>query len=492
MMTFPFLLTLILVPFLSALLVATRSSARDAQRLGGLLSLLILAFSGALFARYHLSGVEDFQESPLALPGGLALLGIDHLSAVLLPFVSLLTLAAIVGGPRREMTPGSIARLLVAEGSYLGLFLALDLRLFALFWVGVLLPIFLELRTQEDLSARRQATRLFVIFPLLGSLPLLVALSLMYKGGLEEGLVHPFSVQELLRRGLPASVETATFGLLWLSILVRAGIAPFHSWLPALFERGAFWVVLMMGTLKPGLYLLMRLSWRMLPHASERWLNALLVLGLATALYGALLGLGQKTLRGLVGALAVSHGGLILAGLCSHTVEGQTGGLTQWLAIGASMAGLSLAVWALEARLGSTAPEPLGGIAHRAPALSFCFLVFGLTALGLPGTLTFIGEDLLLHGLLASHALSPVVLALALALNAATVMRAYTRTFLGRARSTFEIHDLTRRERLAAVGLVLLLITGSLLPGTLVREESKVIDRSVGHRVEEPRDLVPR
>jgi NADH-quinone oxidoreductase subunit M len=227
------------------------------------------------------------------------------------------------------------------------------------------------------------------------------------------------------------------------------------------------------------LFLLLRLSWRLLPHASERWLGGLMALGLVTMLYGALLGLGQRTLRGLVGALAVSHSGLILAGLCSGTAEGKAGGLTQWLAIGASMAGLSLAVWALEARLGSSRVEPLGGIAGRAPALSACFLFFGLTALGLPGTLTFLGEDLLLHGLLASHPACPVALAVALALNAASVFRAYSRSFLGPPRGSFEIEDLSRRERLAAAGLAVLLVAGGLAPGALVREESRAIDRSL-------------
>jgi NADH-quinone oxidoreductase subunit M len=473
------LLGVVLVPFGGAWLAATRRGSREAQWAGGFVTLAVLLLSVGLWAGYHLSGLDGFLEAPLRLPGGLALFGVDHLSAVLLPFVALLAAAAVLGGPRAELSPGAVGRLLAAEGAYLGLFLSLDLRLFALFWVGALAPIFLELRAHPDPSVRRRTTRFFVLFPVLGSLPLLGALLLMHRGGLQEGLAHPFAVQELLRRGLPQGIESLTFGLLWASILMRVGVAPLHSWLPELFERGSLWVALMMGALKPGLFLLLRLSWRLLPHASERWLGALMVLGLATTLYGALLGLGQRTLRGLVGALAVSHSGLILAGLCSGTAEGKAGGLTQWLAIGASMAGLSVAVWSLEARLGSSRVDDLGGIVNRAPALSFCFLFFGLAALGLPGTLTFLGEDLLLHGLLASHPASPVALAAALALNAASVFRAYSRAFLGKPRSLFEVEDLSRRERLAAAGLAVLLVMGGLIPGTLVKEESRVIDRSL-------------
>lgn len=473
------LLLFLLLPLLLAPLVASRPTLRGAQRLASAGALLELLGSGLIFARYRLSGADGFATDPLARLAGAPLLGVDHLTIVLLPFVSLLTLAAIVGGPRRELSPASLGRILLAQASYLGIFLALDLRVFALAWVGALAPVFFELRGLPDPEARRRASRLFVLFPLVGSLPLLAALFLMHAGGAEEGLPHPFSIPELLRRGLPAAIETPTFALLWVTILVRAGVAPLHSWLPSLFERGPFWVALLMGSLKPGLYLLLRLSWRLLPHASERWLGVLLALGLFTSLYGALLGLGQRSLRGLLGALAVSNGGLMLAGLCSRSIEGETGGLTQWLAIGTAMAGLSLVVWALEARVGTSDPAHLGGIAHRAPALSFCFLLFGLIALGLPGSLSFIGEDLLLHGILSSHLASPLVLALASVLNASAVMRAFTRSFLGRARGDFEVIDLVPRERFAAVGLVLLLVVGSLLPGTLVREESQAVDSDI-------------
>lgn len=477
----PLLSLLVVIPLLLAPVVAQQPTTRKAQQYAAWGTLLTLGLAGALFFFYHASGFDGFWVDPVTLPGGLPMLGADHLTVVLLPFVALLTLAAAVGGPRGELSPSTIARLLLAEGSYMGLFSSLDLRLLALFWVGALVPVYLELRGLPDREARRRTSRLFFIFPLAGSMPLLAAIFLMHQGAVQEGLAHPFSIPELLRRGLPASTETAAFALLWVSILVRAGVFPLHSWLPALFERGPFWVALLMGSLKPGLYLLLRLSWRMLPHASERWLGVLLALGLFSAVYGALLGLGQRSLRGLVGSLAVSHGGLMLAGLCSRSVEGETGGLTQWLAIGASMAGLSLVVWALEARTGTSSPDKLGGIAYRAPALSFSFLLFGLIALGLPGTLSFIGEDLLLHGILSSHMLSPVVLALASVLNAVAVMRAFTRAFLGRARGLFEITDLLRRERLAVVGLVLLLMAGSLMPGTLVREESQAIDSDLVH-----------
>lgn len=473
---------MILLPLLLAPVVGTRSSTRVAQRLAAAVALATLLGSGALFALYHLSGVDGFLTDPLTQVGGMPMLGLDHLSAVLLPFVSLLAVAAAMGAPRGELSPASLGRLLATQGSYVGLFLALDLRLFAFFWVSALAPIYLELRKLPDHETRRRTSRMFMLFPMASSLPLLASLFLMHQGGSQEGLAHPFSIPELLRRGLPIATETATFGLLWVTILVRAGVAPMHSWLPSLFERAPFWVALMMGSLKPGLYLLLRLSWRLLPHASERWLGVLTVVGLGTALYGALLGLGQRSLRGLVGALAVSNGGLMLAGLCSRSIEGETGGLTQWIAIGAAMAGLSLVVWALEARTGTSSPDDLGGIANRAPALSFCFLLFGLIALGLPGTLSFIGEDLLLHGGVSTHPAHPVVLALASVLNACAVMRAYTRTFLGRARSTFEITDLLPRERFAAMGLVALLVIGSLIPGTLVREESKAIDSDIVHR----------
>ena len=172
-------------------------------------------------------------------------------------------------------------------------------------------------------------------------------------------------------------------------------------------------------------------------------------LAIATALYVAIRALTENSPRRLLAFLALSQSACILAGLESRTAEGITGALVHWFVVTVSTMGLFGILRLLEVRFGEnlTASKHLG-LAEHAPRLAVLFAVFGLALVGLPGTLSFCSQDLLIHGTLESHPLTGLLLPIATAMNAVSVFRLFTRLFLGKRRTGFTVMaDALPRER---------------------------------------------
>jgi NADH-quinone oxidoreductase subunit M len=206
------------------------------------------------------------------------------------------------------------------------------------------------------------------------------------------------------------------------------------------------------------------------PNAARDLFPLLSYLALATALYVAIRALTENSPRRLLAYLALSQSACILAGLESGTTEGVTGALVHWIVVTVSTMGLFGIVRLLEVRFGEnlTAGRHLG-LAEHAPRLAVFFIVFGLALVGLPGTLSFCSQDLLIHGTLASHPQTGLLLPIATALNAISVFRLFTRLFLGRRRTGFTVMaDALPRERWILAAGVSFVVLGGLFPNAIV------------------------
>ena len=193
-------------------------------------------------------------------------------------------------------------------------------------------------------------------------------------------------------------------------------------------------------------------------------------LAIATALYVAIRALAENSPRRLLAFLALSQSACILAGLESRTAEGITGALVHWFVVTVSTMGLFGILRLLEVRFGEnlTASRYLG-LAEHAPRLAVSFAVFGLALVGLPGTLSFCSQDLLIHGTLMSHPVTGLLLPIATAINAVSVFRLFARLFLGKRRTGFTLMaDALPRERwILSVGM-LFVVLGGLFPNAIV------------------------
>ena len=225
-----------------------------------------------------------------------------------------------------------------------------------------------------------------------------------------------------------------------------------------------------------GAYLLLRLGLTLFDHELEAALPVIADLALVTAAFAALLGLVAEGSRRRLGFVVLSQLAFVLVGLQSGSMEGIAGGLVVWVVSALAITGLLLATRAVEERVGSDfGVVAFLGLGQSAPRLATFSIVCALSLIGLPGTLGFCGEDLLLHGVLEEHPYIGLALPLATAMNAITLYRLFSSFFLGRRHSSAAIAgDALPRERPVLAAIVVVLVGTGLSPRavTSVREDT--------------------
>ena len=308
---------------------------------------------------------------------------------------------------------------------------------------------------------------------LLSSIALALAIALIVANG------HAISIDSLKGRS-PGGM--AAFGLLVMAVIFRKGICPAHAWVADAAEGGPAIPTALLLNGHFGALLVAKLIVPLFPHTARNLFPVLSYLAIATALYVAIRALTENSPRRLLAFLALSQSACILAGLESRTAEGITGALVHWFVVTVSTMGLFGILRLLEVRFGEnlTASRHLG-LAEHAPRLAVFFAVFGLALVGLPGTLSFCSQDLLIHGTLTSHPLTGLLLPIATAMNAVSVFRLFTRLFLGKRRTGFTVMaDALPRERWILTAGVLFVVLGGLFPSVIVAQRSTdVVEQTI-------------
>jgi NADH-quinone oxidoreductase subunit M len=382
----------------------------------------------------------------------------ESLVETLMVLFSCLTLGAMLVLPRRDCNSRTIGGILFLLGSTLLAYSAENLLVLLLAWILSTVPFFLAQWFRAVTWRPRMAL-------LLSSIALALAIALIAADG------HAMSIEGLKGQG-PGGM--AVFGLLVVAVISRKGICPAHAWVADAVEGGPLIPTALLLNGHFGALLVAKLIVPLFPHTARNLFPVLSYLAIATALYIAVRALTENSPRRLLALIALSQSACILAGLESETVEGITGARVHWIVVTVSTMGLFGVLRLLEVRFGEnlTASRHLG-LAEHAPRLAVFFIVFGLALVGLPGTLSFCSQDLLIHGTLASHPLTGLLLPIATAMNAVSVFRLFARLFLGRRRTGFTVMaDALPRERWILTLGVLFVVLGGLFPNAIVAQRS--------------------
>jgi NADH-quinone oxidoreductase subunit M len=375
---------------------------------------------------------------------------------------SCLTVAATLVLPKRDCTPAMIGGILVLLGATLLAYSSQNLLVLLGAWILSTIPFFLE-RWFRSGGWRPRAGLLLSSVALWAGISVIIVSS------------RAISIDQL--RGQNPGGMTA-FGLLVTAVIFRKGICPAHAWVADAAENGPAIPTALLLNGHFGALLVAKLIVPLYPRTASNLFPLLSYLAIATALYVAIRALTENSPRRLLAFLALSQSACILAGLESRTSEGITGALVHWFVVTVSTLGLLGIVRLLEVRFGEnlTASKHLG-LAEHAPRLAVSFAIFGLALVGLPGTLSFCSQDLLIHGTLMSHPLTGLLLPIATAMNAVSVFRLFTRLFLGKRRTGFTVMaDALPRERwILALG-VLFVVLGGLFPNVIVAQRSAEAD----------------
>jgi NADH-quinone oxidoreductase subunit M len=382
----------------------------------------------------------------------------ESLDEALMVLFSCLSAGAILVLPRRDCTRGTMGGILFLLGSTLLGYSTGNLLVLLAAWILSTAPFFVE-RWFRALTWRPR------IGMLLSSVALVLATALIAVNG------HDMSIDSLKGRSPGGMV---VFGLLVVAVMFRKGICPAHAWVADAAEGGPVIPTALLLNGHFGALLVAKLIVPLFPYTSRNLFPVISYLALATALYVAIRAITENSPRRLLAFLAVSQSACILAGLESRTAEGITGALVHWFVVTVCTMGLFGVLRLLEVRFGEnlTASRYLG-LAEHAPRLAVFFAVFGLALVGLPGTLSFCSQDLLIHGTLASHPLTGLLLPMATAMNAVSLFRLFARLFLGKRHTGFTVMaDALSRERWILAAGVLFVVFGGLFPSVIVARRS--------------------
>ena len=250
-------------------------------------------------------------------------------------------------------------------------------------------------------------------------------------------------------------------GMLIAAVLIRSGCVPVHCWMTDLFENATLGTALLFVTPMAGTYAAVRL---VLPIAPDWALQTIALLSLFTAVYAAGMALVQRESRRFFVYLFLSHSSLVLIGLEVATPIGLTGGLCVWLSVGLSLAGFGLTLRALESRTGRLSLADYHGLYEHMPSLATFFLLTGLASIGFPGTVGFVGAELLVEGAVDVYPYVGMLVVFAAALNGIAILRAYFRLFTGKEHTASISLRARTPEKVAVLALSALIIGGGLWP----------------------------
>jgi NADH-quinone oxidoreductase subunit M len=336
--------------------------------------------------------------------------------------------------------------LLALETGMLGVFAALDLFLFYLFWEATLVPMYF-LIGMWGYGRRIYAAMKFFLFTLVGSLLMLVAILVLYFA--VDG-VQTFDYRSLLGIRLPLDTQRLLFLAFFASFAVKVPLVPVHTWLPdAHTEAPTAGSVMLAGVLlKMGAYGLIRFGIPLFPDAAREFVPLILTLAVIGILYGAALAAMQKDLKRLVAYSSVAHLGFVVLGLFVGSLEGMSGGILQMVNHGLSTGALFMLVGALYDRRHTRLISDYGGLGGTVPVLAGVFLFVALSSLGLPALNGFVGEFLILLGTFVTYRWWVLPAAFGIVLAAIYLLWAYQRVFHGEVtnEANRRIPDLDLRE----------------------------------------------
>ncbi|MFN3663621.1 NADH-quinone oxidoreductase subunit M [Yoonia sp.] len=366
---------------------------------------------------------------------------------------------------------------LILETLMLGVFLALDLVLFYLFFEAGLIPMFLIIGIWGG-KDRIYASFKFFLYTFLGSVLMLVAMVAMFT---EAGttdiptlMTHSFGTENFSILGIQIVGGMQT--LLWLaffaSFAVKMPMWPVHTWLPDAHVQAptAGSVVLAAILLKLGGYGFLRFSLPMFPVGSEVMGPLVLWLSAIAIVYTSLVALAQSDMKKLIAYSSVAHMGFVTMGIFSANQQGVDGAIFQMISHGFISGALFLCVGVIYDRMHTREIDAYGGLVNRMPAYALIFLFFTMANVGLPGTSGFVGEFLTLVGVFQVNTWVALFATSGVILSAAYALWLYRRVVLGDLikESLRSITDMTRRERLIFAPLVVMTLLLGVYPALIL------------------------
>ena len=455
----PLLTVLIFLPLVGCLLLLpawTRPSMARLIALGA--ALVELALTGWLYASWQgltsitpkLPGYLLVEDAPWIPTFGIRYtLGLDGISLLMVLLTSFTFCVGLVVSWKSisEKTSLFLTLMLIMESGIMGVFLALDLALFYLFWEVMLIPMFFLIGVWGH-GRKIYSTIKFFLFTMSGSLLMLLAIIALHLLHARQSGLNSFNLQQLINTQLPPDTQLWLFSAFFLAFAIKFPLFPLHTWLPdAHTDAPTAGSVILAGLLlKTGSYGLIRFGYPLFPQAAQTLTPLLYSLAIIGIIYASLVAFAQEDMKRLIAYSSIGHMGFVAIGIAAWQPLALSGAIIQMVNHGVTTGALFCLVGMLDERAHTREIRAFGGLWGKIPRYSFFFLFFSLDSLGLPGLNNFVGEFLVLAGTMKK---APLVAALAftgIVLTLIYTVRLVQEVLFQQERQPLPLADLDPRE----------------------------------------------
>jgi len=488
---FPLLSAIVFTPVIGALILlfvpGTNHRAIRWIALGAVL--VSFALSLALFG-YDPAGSEfQFRED---LPwidafGMRYTMGVDGLSVVLVMLTTLLSVVAIVYSwePIQTKVKAYYATMLLLMVGMLGVFVALDLFLFYVFWEISLFPMYFVIGIWGG-PRRIYATVKFVIYTLVGSLLMLVAILAVVIAYASSGNPLTFSYEALRGFAYTDTLQALAFVAFFGAFAIKVPMWPLHTWLPdAHVEAPTAGSIILAGVLlKLGGYGFLRYNLPLLPDAAVSFAPIVIGLAVVAIIYGGLVAMVQPDLKKLVAYSSVSHMGFVMLGTFVFNEQGLQGAIYQMISHGITTGALFLLVGVIYEQTHDREIAHMGGLNARVPRYAAMFGLFTFASIGLPGLSGFVGEFLVILGAFRTNGFVAAAAMVVVIISAVYMLWMFQRVFFTvpsdwMRRWWPSLRDMNRTEWIALAPLAVLVVVLGVYPGPVLDMISVPVDRII-------------
>src|SRR5512139_1117495 len=423
--------------------------------------------------------------------GAQYLLGVDGISLLLVLLTSLLTFIATLSSWQavQKRLKEYYVFLLLLETGMIGVFLALDLLLFYVFWEVVLVPMYFLIGVWGG-ERKLYAAIKFFLYTFVGSVLMLVAILVLYFHHYAVAGFYTTDLLKLYELTIPVKLQFWLFSAFFLAFAFKVPMFPFHTWLPDAHVEAptSGSVILAAVLLKMGTYGFLRFAMALFPSAAFDWMPAVATLAVIGIVYGALVSMVQRDIKKLVAYSSVSHLGFVMLGLFAFNIQGIEGGILQMINHGLSTGALFLIVGIIYERRHTRLISEFGGISKVVPVFAFIFLVVTLSSIGLPGLNGFVGEFLIMLGAFKTHKWLTVVAASGVIFAAVYMLWMFQRVMYGKVTNeeNLRLTDMNGREIAYMVPILLFILWIGVYPQPFLRRMDASVNAFVA-RVEAKR-----
>jgi len=371
--------------------------------------------------------------------------------------------------------------LLLILAGIVGVFLSLDLFLFYFFWELMLVPMYFLIGIWGHENRTKASYKFFLYTQASGLLMFISILALYFVHGNSTG-IYSFDYNLLLGTQMSAPTALLIMSGFLAAFLVKLPVVPLHNWLPDAHSEAptAGSLILAALLLKTGAYGLLRFIVPLFPEASVTFAPIGMALGVLGILYGAKLAFAQTDLKRLIAYTSVSHMGFVILGIFSFNELAYQGVIMQMIAHGISTGALFIMAGQLSERIHTRDITAMGGLWKTAPFMGAIGLIFSMASLGLPGLGNFIAELLILTGAFKANILMACLGSLGLIAATLYSLRIMQKVFFGKENTTWKMNDLTIREKVISLSLVIIIFGLGLSPQPVIDMARPAIVKTLG------------